>query len=208
MKANVNTDSFVIFGQRGWFPFAGKHDVPFASRRTFNGAGFNPAFNWAVQDNLDVAYFGKPQYVAVESEAGLRKGEAVIAAFSAEAGIAGLFASFDPAEKCFEGKVNANSNILQNLRMDIGKGRALFFESRKACSVGMVVNASLFLSPCFLPFCKKMVEQPAALFKPLVHYTNLFFSWVDPVFEGFKHSVFTCLNYTIFPEGGKPPFIP
>jgi hypothetical protein len=42
----------------------------------------------------------------------------------------------------------------------------------------------------------------------LVHYTNLFFSWVDPVFEGFKHSVFTCLNYTIFPEGGKPPFIP
>lgn len=151
MKANINTDSFIILRQRGWLPFTGKHDVPFAGRRTLNSAGFHLAFNWTVQYNLDVTYLGKPQYVTVESEARLRKGEAVIAAFPTEARIARLFASLNPAEERLKSKVNADGNILQDLRMYAGKGRPLFFECGEAFCLGVVVNASLAkpaVSPC------------------------------------------------------------
>ena len=194
MKANVNTDSFVILRQRGWFPFAGKHDVPFAGRRTFNGAGFNISLNWSMQDNLNIAYLGKPQDIAVKTKSALRKGEAVIAAFAAKTGITGLFASFDPAEKCFEGKVNANSNILQNLRMDTGKRRTLFFKGRKRSVLFIQGQGFLFLFPCILSLSKEMIEQPAALFKPLTHYAVLLFSWINAVLESFTHKWFTRLN--------------
>ena len=194
MKANVNTDSFVILRQRGWFPFAGKHDVPFVSRRTFNSTGFNISLNWSMQDNLNIAYLGKPQDIAVKTKSALWKGEAVIATFATKTRIARFFASLNPAEECFKGKVNANSNILQDLRMDTGKRRTLFFKGRKRSLLFIQGQGFLFLFPCILSLSKEMIEQPAALFKPLTHYAVLLFSWINAVLESFTHEWFTRLN--------------
>ena len=208
VKANINADSLVIFRQRSWLPFAGEHDIPFASRRTLNGTGFYVSFYRPMENNLDIAYFRKAQDVTVKTKTALRKGETIISSLATEARIPRFFARFNPAEKGFKGKVNTDSDILQDLRMYAGKGRTLFFEDRKTGCLSMVVDALLLFLPCFFAFSEKMVEQPTALFKPLVHYVNLFFSWVNPVFESFKHSVFTRLNYTTSNEKIQAAFHP
>jgi hypothetical protein len=74
-----------------------------------------------MQNNFDFAYFREPQDAAVKAKTTLREGKAVVTPFPTKAGIAGLLPGFDPAEESLEGKVNADSDILQNLGMNAGE---------------------------------------------------------------------------------------
>jgi len=77
----------------------------------------------------------------------------------------------------------------------VREGR-FFLSFRQFLSLLMVGKAFLTFFPSFPAFFKKVIVKPATFFKPLAHYTNLFFGWIDTVFKCFKHSVSTCLNYT------------
>lgn len=112
MKANIDADSLIVFWQMYGFPFTGKHNVPFAGCRALDSASLNFAFDGAVQNNLNITYFRKPQHIAVKIKTALREGETIISSLPTKAGITKLFTSSNPAEKSFESKIDTNSNIL------------------------------------------------------------------------------------------------
>jgi len=83
-----------------------------------------------------------------------------------------------------------------NLGVDYSERRSFLLKFRQFLSLLMVGKAFLTFFPSFPAFFKKVIVKPATFFKPLAHYTNFFFGWIDTVFESVKHSVSTCLNYT------------
>jgi len=204
VKANINTNSFVIFRQRHRLPFARKHNVPFTGRRPFNCAGFNLSFNRTVQNNLDVTYLRKTQNIFVKTESALREGEAVIPATPTKTGIARLLTGFYSAEEGFKGKVNTDGDVLKNLRMYAGQRFALLFKVGKVGLLTVQRQGITVIFPGIFSLFKEMVKQPATFLKPTIHYIYLFFGWVDTVQKCFTHNI----NYNTKEKERQGQFIP
>lgn len=124
VQTNVYADRRIGGRQRFLLNFDSKADVPLVALPP-DRAGFDPAFDSAVQDGLDGSDFGQvhalPYFINLET--GLRVGETVVP-LPLETGKAGFVATQEAREKGVEGKVNADRHVLQNLaeyRLDFRK---------------------------------------------------------------------------------------
>jgi hypothetical protein len=68
--------------------------------------------------------------ISIEFEAILRICETVVSSLPLEPRISGVFSCLYSPEEGFEGKINAQGNILQNLRVDGREFRMLLFPER------------------------------------------------------------------------------
>jgi hypothetical protein len=195
-KTYINANSLIRFGE--WFVFSntGKTYIPFAHSRFSNCAGFDLPVWLPVKKNLNSSYFRKFKSLLCNLEACLRKGNAIVTAIAFESWIARLFSSLNSAKEGFKGKVNSDCHILQHLRINIRKRLFALLELNNRNSLGIIVKTFLFLFPGVLTLCKKMIVEPTAFLKPMVHRCFLLSGWIYSVLE-IKHVYIMPLKLSI-----------
>ena len=188
-QAHVNADNFIRIGQGRSFHLTGEANEPLAGRASLDRAGLLNAFDRAVEDNSDLPYLGELEHVTFElpSDTSLRVSEGVIAVVSLEPRITGFLPGLHSAEECFESQVKSDGYVLEDLRMDISKRRALSFQARKGICLRVIIERFFSLLPGNLSLLQKIVVKPAALIKSVLHQSLLFLGWFESVLKCFKH---------------------
>ncbi|HEY7153443.1 MAG TPA: hypothetical protein VH575_05755 [Gemmataceae bacterium] len=129
----------------------------------------------------------------------MREGHAVVAALTAEARIAGFFASLYAAEEGLEGQVNSNGDVLQHLGMNAGESGVLLSEGRDCLLLIVKVRYFLgFLETGFARF-QEVVVEPAALFQLLTEKICLFLGRIQAIAKGFTYEIIVCLKVVMAP---------
>ena len=116
VESNVNTDLLIRCRKRYRFDFDGETDKPFVVLPP-NRAGFNLAFDRAMQGSLNGSDLGEIDSLLANLEACLRIGEAVITV-ALKAGKAGIIALLYAREEGVEREINTNGYVLQDLGVD------------------------------------------------------------------------------------------
>src|SRR5258708_27846463 len=170
---------------------ARKRHVPLASAAAADGGRLGHAFQGAMQDDLYLPDVHHAQvsgiHVQPAADRHLREGDAVIATLPAEAGIAWRLTRSTAAKERLEGEINADSHILQDLRLHPGKRGALSFEGGQGGVLVIEAQRLPPLLPSSATFGQQMVVQPAALLKLLLQETLLLLVRVQPVLERLTH---------------------
>jgi hypothetical protein len=188
-QSEVNPYRQPANGQRLWLNFTRETSVPVANRITLDSQGFDSSLNRPVQFDFDIAYFGDGQPLT-QLKARLLEGETIIPAKAFKAGEAVLVTSLDPAKERFESKVNPLLNILQDLRIDLGKFRISRFPAGQDL-VGIIQAQALLLDfPRLLTQSKRRIIDLSANLKSLIKAGALRFGW--------KHSKPIRLSHTDF----------
>src|SRR5882672_11433843 len=130
-QANVKAGFFGRSGQSLRFAFDAEHGIPF-SGVALDGDGFDLAFDWAMQFNLDGAYALQSQFAVVEHFAAVavsRKGNAVVATDRVKSRITWRLAVLDAIKERIESPINATQHILATREVgksQIARGANLF----------------------------------------------------------------------------------
>lgn len=190
-KANINTDLGRTRGQNlGFYSLTAKANIPFTCAAPGEGDGFRLAPQRSVQLNLDMPNLANYQHRAFQLNAGrgLGKGYAVIAAKPFEAGIARLLTGFNPTEEGLHGKVKPHSYILQDLGVDVGKGRTGQFKSREFTKLVILLWGFTTLFVAGFTLTKPVVKEPTAIFKLSIKQGFLLSGGPYSVFERLSHT--------------------
>src|SRR5205823_5289899 len=132
LEPHIYTHWDIKGGQALRLAFNGEGDVPFACRGTADRAGLDLAFDRPMVDHLDSTDLGEGDTIIMgDAKSTLREREAIVASLSLKTWEARLFRlCFDASEEGLKGQVNSDGHILQDLRMDVLKRGALFFQYR------------------------------------------------------------------------------
>ena len=128
VQANVDADRFGRSGKRFRCVLADEAGEPLSCKAA-DRAGLRGSDQWPVNEAIHLSDFGHVERVADEPASRslrLRKRDAVIHAAPFQARIPWCLTRFYAAEEGFEGKVNADRDILQNLRMYVSQFRMRF----------------------------------------------------------------------------------
>jgi hypothetical protein len=202
-ESYVNSDLGRHCGQAFRFALARETHVPLAGRTASNGTGFHLAQDLTVIDHLDTANLGESHAVIRlplpadnmrETKATLREGEAIVAVSPTKTGKARIFISFASSEKSFEGQVNTNGDILQDLGVDTFKGGAFLFQERIGRLLLITRETFSCVRVSMLALLQQMVIQPTTLIKGLVELVNLLPGGIDAILKHFTHVHILCLN--------------
>lgn len=205
-QANIDTYLFGRLWHRFWASdFAGERNVPFARRGSANCAGLRFSFDGAVQYYFDRSDFGENEFVFYHktTRRALRKRHAVVAELATKTWVAWLLTSPDATEERLEREVDANGDVLQNLRVDCGKRRVFFLQDRDcgllfvqpwSCLRGLIAGLALL---------QKMVVHPATFVQLGFQDRLLCPRWKQPVLECLTHRRYCCLN-SVQKQGLKP----
>src|SRR5262249_31769965 len=120
----------------------------------------------------------------------LREGEALVAPRATKAGIARvLFATAHAAKERLKGQINADGNVLQDLRLHPSQARSLSLK-RWQCPM-LVIQAYRFLAllPGIAPFSKHMIVQPTTFCTLLLKQSLLLLIRVQSVLACFTHAI-------------------
>ena len=124
-----------------------------------------------------------------KTKARLREGEGVIASIALEAGKARVRRLFShPSIEGFEGQINPNGNVLQDLGMHIFQGSAFLFQHGKGINLSVAGQTFTSLRVSLFAVSKEMVIEPTALFKRLVELLHLLLAWKNPILKRFTHA--------------------
>src|SRR5256714_14101835 len=190
LQTNVTTDLFLAFWQAFRFALTGERDVPLASRGTMDSTGFDLARDRPVVDHLDTPNLGKRHTVIMgKTETRLWEGEGVISVLPFKAGKARFLGVFsNTSEESFEGQINPNGDVLQDLGMDMLQAKAFLFQRRECLNLSVAGQSfTSLLIGRFTPV-QQMIIQPTALFKGLIELVKLFLGWVDAMLKHFMHT--------------------
>src|SRR5262245_35683916 len=130
-QSHIETDFFGRSRQRFRRTFYAEHSVP-PSGLALDGDGFDPAFDWPMQLNLDGAYALQSQFAVVEHFASVTitgEGDAVIATDGAKSRIAWLLTVLNASEERIESLINATQHVLATREVgksQIARGADLF----------------------------------------------------------------------------------
>jgi len=187
-QADVNTDLFRAFWQTFRFALTGERDVPLSGTTPADGTGFDLTLERTVIDHLDTANLGESHAVIMrDAKATLREGEAIVAVSPTKTGKARIFTSFAASKERFEGQVNTDGNILQDLRINMFKGGAFLFQDR----IGRLLLIARETFSCvrvgMLALLQQVVIQPTTLIKGFVEFVNLLPGGIDAILKHFTH---------------------
>src|SRR5882672_8240834 len=122
-QAHVKARLFYRSRQRFRLTFDAEHSIP-SSGVALDGDGFDPAFDWAMQFDLDGAYALQSQFAVVEHFAAVtvsRKGDAVVATDRAKSRRTWRLAVLDAVKERIESLINATQHILT--AREVGKSQ-------------------------------------------------------------------------------------
>ncbi len=161
---------------------------PLACRGTRDRTGLEGAFDGAMVNHLETANLGEARAMIVRNtEATLRKSETIVAIRAPKPGVARFLARFHPTKECFKRQIDADRNILQDLRVDLFEGGALLFQKGEGVLLLIEREAGAVLRVGGFACFQQMVIEPTALIESLVELSGLFFRGIDTVLVGFTH---------------------
>ncbi|HEY7021044.1 MAG TPA: hypothetical protein VH349_08005 [Ktedonobacterales bacterium] len=199
LQAHVNAHLLSGLWQgRRFRALTGKADEPLARAAECDRRRLGRAFDWTVQEYLDLADAMQPQasglclQLAADWDLGI--GEAVVAALAPKTGIPWRLACPHTAKEGLKGEVNAYRDVLQHLRLNLGKGGSLHFERRQGRL--LIVEAQRFLPPlpCIPARSEQVIEQPATFLQLLREEALLLLIRVQTVLERLTHAPVMCLK--------------
>lgn len=183
VKPYVNTNGLWFIGQRLGFNFTSEAGVPVASSSTANGERLDLALDRTVENNLHAANLGQGEAVVFQLEAELGVGEAVIPRGRPEARIPWRLASLDATKEVLKGKVNAVANLLQHLGVNCLERGPFLLPAREHFNRVVEPDVLLTLLPGDFTNLKRLVVDPTAFVKLLLHEPRLSLCWVQSVLE-------------------------
>ena len=188
IQAHVNPHGLVAGRERLRLHFAVEGHIPLTSGRAADGGRLGFATHLLVHDDLDLTDLRDHQPAVFEAAAGrnLGKGDRVIPALAFETGIAGLFTSFDAAEEGFEGRIDPDGDVLQNL----GVGQMEIpgcFDSGQQILLNPITQGCLLNLPGVFALLQQTVVKIPALLQNSFEGRNLLLGGIKPVFESLKH---------------------
>ncbi len=122
-----------------------------------------------------------------DAEPALRKREVIITSVAFETWVSRLFASFEVSKEGLHGKVNANRDILQDLRMDTLQAWTLFFQHRIGRLLPVITQTFALLEVRRFAVLKQVVREPSALFKDAFKAGELVLCRVEPILKVLSH---------------------
>ncbi len=123
-----------------------------------------------------------------EGEPTLGKGERVIAPIAFEARVSWLFACFAATEEGLKGQFNPFGHILQDLRVDRGKGGTFLFQDRDTFLGVIPGDILLSLFPGILAIGQGLIVEPAALFQGGFKLLQLLPGRIQPILKRLSHT--------------------
>ncbi len=205
LQPDINPDLFCSLRQTFRLDLTRKRGIPFSGSASVDGERFEPATQWAMQDDLDMSNArGVELALGVDREARLGIGEAIIAPLAPETRIARFFPCLAPSEKGFQGQINTDSHILQDLRVNRVESGVLLFEDRIGGLLLIARQSFAILLISRLALFKQVIVEPTALFKRVIELCFLLFGGVYPILKHFTHVSILWINGT----GVKHPAFP
>jgi len=175
-------------------------DKPLASL-ALHRTGLDGAFDWPMDGSLHRSHHREIDATVFQGKPALRISEAVIPALATESRVTRLLTSLHPAEESLHRQVYADSHILQHLAVDtcqsgtasLKRGKCFdLVVQRQGCFQSFIDHLTVF---------KKVVVQPSAFIKNVVHRSSLTNRWIQPILK-------SCLMHKYIvaqlPEGSKP----
>jgi len=204
-QTNINSYSLTRLWEKLVFHFTSKAHKPLSCACVPNTAGFDFAFNRAMNDSFHCANFRQSDFVGIDGISTLWIGKAVIPASSTKSRVAWLLSGFYSSKESLKSKVNPHSHILQYLTMNSRKRWSLFFQCREHIDLVIHTKRLLpFLPNCF-PLLKKMIVEPSALIQSILHSCSLACRRIESIAKGyFMHEY----SVAYFRKGIKRAFIP
>ncbi len=189
-ESDVNAHLGKHFGQAFGVTFTREGHIPFPSRGTMDGTGFDCASHRSVRDHLDRANLGEAHPIIMShAEARLREGEGVVSILPTEPGKPWLFSVFtQAAEEGFECEVNAHCHVLKDLRVNSFERSAFGFQYPKGFLLLVEREALSFLFIGGFTVFKQVVIEPTALVKRFVELVDLLLIGIQTVLKGFLHA--------------------
>ena len=187
-QANIDPNALGAQRKRRRFDLAGEASVPVAYRIPANREGLDLAFYRSVLDDLDPADLREQQAMLAKGESVLLESEAVIPTIAAEARIAGFLARFHPSKEGLESQVDSFLDILQDLRIHLGKLRLIFLPGSEQFVGSVQRQRFLFLFPGVLASCQGFVIDPTTQFQRMVEQAALAAGWVQAKLVCFTHN--------------------
>ena len=147
------------------------------------------ALHRTMVDHLDRANLGKYHPVIMgDGKATLRKTKRVVAPFPFETRVSRGLPSLAPSEEGFEGEINADRDVLQDVRVYHVQGGTLFFQDREGIDLPIARQTLAFLLPYVFTHFKQVVIEPTTLFKRCLKAFVLFLGGIDPILKVFVHT--------------------
>lgn len=197
-QSDVNPNWLRTRGQSFRVRLTREGDVPLARRGSMDRTRLHLALDGAMIDHLDRADLGETHPIIVgDAEAALGIGETIIASLSLKPGIPRLLTRFTAAEKCLEGQVNADGNILQHLGVDGGERGALLFQEWIGGLLPVAGQALALVLIGRFPCLKQVVIEPAALFQSGLKRFELFLGRVESILKVLEHCPLFSLFYAV-----------
>jgi len=187
IQANVDPNGTVL-GRGGLNVYlAGESDQPFPGAGPTNATGFNSTLYRPMQNNLDIADLREVEGISLDLESRLRIAEAVISTPAPEPWVARILAVLDPSEEGFEGQVQPDGYILQDLAVDTAQAGTFRLEFGERLLLTIQAQGFFSLLIGCLALFKEVIIQPTALLKSLLHESLLGLGGSEPVLEGLTH---------------------
>ena len=169
--------------------FAGKGDVPFARAGALDTARLDAPLNGSMEHRSHTTDLrqGDATIFRINPPPTLWVGKRIVAPNSTKPWVARGLPCLHATEEGFHPKVNAGSNILQDLAVNTPQRWVLCFYRAKGPL--LIVQAERLLSffPSRFSLFQEMVVQPATFAKRPLHKCRLMLSRIQPVLEGFTH---------------------
>src|SRR6266566_818832 len=188
LESDINANSSVIFWQALGFALHRETGVPLARTAFVDRERFHLALERAMQDDLHMTNDRKSKFaLLINLKAKLRVGEAIVAPFAFQTGIAWLLIRFHPSEEGLECQINAHCHILQDLGVDFQQRGTFLFQYGIGSMLLIKRQALTGLLIGYLALFKQMIIQPTTLFKGLVEQAVLLLCWVYSIPKHFTH---------------------
>lgn len=152
LETDIHADLLGNSGQAFGLTISGEASIPFARGAARDCTSLGSATHWSMQFNLDMTNLREEKLVMLDLAAiwNLGIGDAIIASGPFEPGEARIFAVLTPPDKGFEGQIDADSHVLQDLGMCNVQRGVLLFE-RCICSLLLKARDHLALMRISLP---------------------------------------------------------
>src|SRR5262249_3366857 len=148
------------------------------------------ALEVSMNHNANSANLGEVELITFQFAAVpvLGEAEAVVSVLAAKSWIAGFLPVLAAAEECFEGEVDTDADVLQNLTVDRRERGAIALQPRQRVELIVKRHSFLALFPGSLSLLQKVIVEPTTLVQRSFERTLSFRRRIDAVPEGFHCS--------------------
>ena len=182
-KTNINTHSLIGFGEYYCFRFTREAGIPLICGTSADREGFNITNYRPMELDLNITDLRQPEPAINEGKSSLRISEAVVSIGTTKSRISRCFACLGAPKESLKSKVDSNGDVLKDLTVDCIQGRPLLLQLRQ-CSLLFIQRNRLLISfPKILALLKKVVIQPAAFLKGMLHRSLLTVRRIQPIFK-------------------------